>query len=137
MYHQGKAFAVSADRQRGFLTLFREEWRRRGLTNPEVANRLGRSLSLVVKIKAGRTPLTGHLIDQLAEILEIDVIRAFFAVDILNEPMIYFDPVFLQSLNKTMTLYEGMLTDYRAQQDPTYVARGGAGASLEDRKSVV
>jgi transcriptional regulator with XRE-family HTH domain len=117
MYHQGKAFAVSADRQRGFLTLFREEWRRRGLTNPQVAARLGRSLSLVVKIKAGRTPLTGHLIDQLVEILEIDVVRAFFAVDILNEPMIYFEPVLVQSLNKTMVMYEAILTAYRAQQD--------------------
>ena len=61
--------------------------------------------------------IADHLIDQLAEILEIDVVGAFFAVDILNEPMIYFDPVFLQSLNKTMVMYEGMLTTYRAQQD--------------------
>lgn len=124
MHHEGKAFAVSTDRQRGFLILFKEEWKRRGLTNPEVANRLGRSLSLVVKIKAGRSPLTGHLIDQLAEILEIDVIAAYFAIDILNEPMIYFDPAFLSALNKTMSLYEDVLSTYRAQQERLHPAGG-------------
>lgn len=116
MYHQNKQFAVTAERQQGFLTLFREEWRRKGLKNPEVATRLGRSLSLVVKLKSGRVNLTAQLIDQLAEILEIDVVGAFFAVDILNEPMIYFDPLFVQSLHRTMTLYEGMLDEYRALQ---------------------
>lgn len=115
MYHHQSGFGVGTDRQKGFHTLFLIEWRRRGITNPEMARRLGRSPSLVNKIKGGRAPLTGLLIDQLAEILEINVVRAYFAVEILKEPMIYFDPVFDASINKTMALYAALLADYRGQ----------------------
>lgn len=118
MYHQQSGFEAGADRQKGFHTLFLIEWKRQGITNPEMARRLGRSASLVNKIKGGRAPLTGVLIDQLADILEINVVRAYFAVEILKEPMIYFDPAFNASINKTMTLYATVLADFRAQSGP-------------------
>ena len=47
------------------------EWRLKKVTNAEMARRLGKSLSLVNKIRAGQTPFTGRLIDQFVDILPV------------------------------------------------------------------
>ena len=86
----------SIKRQECFRRLFLHEWRRRRITNKEMARRLGRSLSLINKIKACNAAVTPVIHNQLVAVLEIDIDVASFAIDILGKPELYFDPGFRQ-----------------------------------------
>lgn len=55
----------SVKRQECFRRLFLHEWRRRRITNKEMARRLGRSLSLINKIKACNAAVTPVIHNQL------------------------------------------------------------------------
>ncbi|RYE97924.1 MAG: hypothetical protein EOO77_38150, partial [Oxalobacteraceae bacterium] len=55
------------ERMNRYRLLFVEEWRRQRFTNAQMAKRLGKSLSLTNKLKAGTTPLTAPVIDKFVE----------------------------------------------------------------------
>lgn len=95
-----------------YRKLFVEEWRRQRITNVDMACRLGRSLSLVNKLKKGSTPLTGPIIDQFIRILGIDPIRAMFAVDIAQSHMSYFDPKFQSACTTAISFFDQVAVEF-------------------------
>lgn len=111
MYHQSTKASVCEDRQQRLHALFMAEWCLKKVTNAEMARRLGKSLSLVNKIRAGQTPFTGRLIDQFVDILQIDPVRAYIAVDILHEPMVYYSPRFATAVTKSLEYFSAILSD--------------------------
>ena len=94
-----------------YRLLIVEAWRRQRITNKDMASRLGRSLSLTNKLKAGATPLTGPLIDQFVMVLGIDSVRAFFAVNLAHNHMSYFDPKFQSACSTTLSFFENVLQE--------------------------
>ena len=100
------------ERQDRFRRLFVEEWRRQRITNVDMAKRLGRSLSLTNKLKAGTTPLTGPIIDQFVQVLGIDPIRAMFAVDIALSHLSYFDPKFQSACTTALSFFEKITVEF-------------------------
>ena len=55
-----------------YYPLIIEQWNRRGVTNVEMARRLGKSVSLIGKVKSGRASFTAAMQIRVMEILEID-----------------------------------------------------------------
>ena len=96
----------------GYRALFVEEWRRKRISNVDMARSLGKSVSLVNKLKAGRVPLTSRLVDQFVAVLGIDPTRALFAVGILGNYLYYFDPQFIQSFPKAILLCQEFVEQY-------------------------
>lgn len=92
-----------------YRKLIVEAWRRQRIPNKEMASRIGRSLSLTNKLKAGTTPLTGPIIDQFVEALGIDPVRAMFAVDIAYSHMSYFDPKFHSACTTAITFFDQIM----------------------------
>ena len=100
------------------------EWRLKKVTNAEMARRLGKSLSLVNKIRAGQTPFTGRLTDQFVDILQIDPVRAYIAVDILHEPMVYDSPRFATAVTESLEYFSAILSDPDISEIVTGSERG-------------
>ena len=53
-----------------YYPLIIEQWNRRGVTNVEMARRLGKSVSLIGKVKSGRASFTAAMQIRVMEILE-------------------------------------------------------------------
>lgn len=100
------------ERLNRYRLLFVEEWRRQRFTNAQMAMRLGKSLSLTNKLKAGTTPLTAPVIDKFVEVLGIDPIRAMFAVDIAMSHMSYFDPGFQSACATAIKFFDQVLVEF-------------------------
>ena len=100
------------ERMNRYRLLFVEEWRRQRFTNAEMAIRLGKSLSLTNKLKAGTTPLTAPVIDKFVEVLGINPIRAMFAVDIAMSHMSYFDPAFQSACTTAITFFDQIMVEF-------------------------
>ena len=77
-----------------YYPLIIEQWNRRGVTNVEMARRLGKSVSLIGKVKSGRASFTAAMQIRVMEILEIDRQRAFLAAVWMKTPLAYFDDSF-------------------------------------------
>lgn len=99
------------ERMNRYRLLFVEEWRRQRFTNAQMAIRLGKSLSLTNKLKAGTTPLTAPVIDKFVEVLGINPIRAMFAVDIAMSHMSYFDPAFQSACTTAITFFDHVMVE--------------------------
>jgi hypothetical protein len=109
------------ERMNRYRLLFVEEWRRQRFTNAQMAIRLGKSLSLTNKLKAGTTPLTAPVIDKFVEVLGINPIRAMFAVDIAMSHMSYFDPAFQSACTTAITFFDQVMVEFgyaRGLSDP-------------------
>lgn len=100
------------ERLNRYRLLFVEEWRRQRFTNAQMATRLGKSLSLTNKLKAGTTPLTAAVIDKFVEVLGIDPIRAMFAVDIAMSHMSYYDPAFQSACTTAITFFDQVIVEF-------------------------
>lgn len=100
------------ERMNRYRLLFVEEWRRQRFTNAQMAKRLGKSLSLTNKLKAGTTPLTAPVIDKFVEVLGINPIRAMFAVDIAMSHMSYFDPAFQSACTTALTFFDQVMVEF-------------------------
>lgn len=77
-----------------YYPLIIEQWNRRGVTNVEMARRLGKSVSLIGKVKSGRASFTAAMQIRVMEILEIDRQRAFLTAVWMKTPLAYFDDSF-------------------------------------------
>lgn len=113
-----------------FRKLFVEEWRRQRITNVDMAQRLGRSLSLTNKLKAGATPLTGPIIDQFVQVLGIHPIRAMFAVDIAHDHMSYFDPRWQSACTTAISFLDKVIVEFGYGKGLVEAAAGAASAGV-------
>ncbi len=88
-----------------------EAWRRQGMKNAEVAAFLGRSVSLVSKIRNGRLPITARIVNQMIDLLCLDRTRLYLAIEVAHDGALYFDPTFRNVCYATM----GFLHELRAR----------------------
>lgn len=71
-----------------------EALRRHRLTDAEVARELGLDRSYLGKVRRGERPLSEATLDQLIDLLRLDRRRLAMAVDVMEEPELYWDATF-------------------------------------------
>lgn len=87
------------------------EWRKSGISINMMASRLGKSESMVKKMKAGTSPISPKTFDQFVSILGLDPVRMFFSAFVLEDVKAYYSPIVAEKLVTTMQIFGPILED--------------------------
>lgn len=86
--------AESADRLEAYRGIIVEALGRQRLSTAEVARSLGVDRSYFGKLRRGERPLTERIKDELIDLLRLDRRRLALAIEVMDQPKLYFDPAF-------------------------------------------
>lgn len=108
-----------AARLAAYQAVLIEAWRRKAISNTEVATAIGRCTSLVSKLRTGRVPICSRVGNHLIDLLEMDRTRLFLAVEVAGDGRLYFDPAFRNACYATtgfLNTILGELAEHNGQE---------------------
>lgn len=87
-------FGESADRLEAYRGVIVEALGRQRLSTAEVARSLRVDRSYFGKLRRGERPLTERIKGELIDLLRLDRRRLALAIEVMDQPALYFDPAF-------------------------------------------
>lgn len=85
------------------------EWRRSGISIAKMAAHLGKSQSLVKKMKSSTTPVSARTFNQIVAILGLDPIRMYHAAFVMEDIKGYYAPDAMIEIDRSLTRLRPLL----------------------------